>query len=273
MSCKAFMGVDVGLISCMIIAPGWKPQPNEDAIAPPSAGLVWGPLEFFMTTTNKVVPVINQRLVMAQLNLARMLADKKLLECAQIHLDNGARSPNAALRAAWLELDDRERETLTAPPIGLDWKEHVPDHRQGRRDLLHEPKPTHSMAAVLQPEPIIELSRLDPIDMRYAVKIAVAAVLAVQAEAAPAAVPTPAPAPKAPPPAPETAEQRQERRLRACLDAGLKIDFHSTRLPDGVGAVAFAEGVSRQTFSADVKAAIARHVERERTKLRPIAKR
>lgn len=58
----------------------------------------------------------------------------------------------------------------------------------------------------------------------------------------------------------ETQEQRQDRRLQACITAGLPMDDHSTRLrlPDGIGAVAESEGVKRQTFTADVKAALER---------------
>lgn len=55
----------------------------------------------------------------------------------------------------------------------------------------------------------------------------------------------------------ETKEQRQDRRLKACVDAGLPMNA-KTRLPDGVGKVADAEGVSRQAFSTDVKAALNR---------------
>jgi hypothetical protein len=57
----------------------------------------------------------------------------------------------------------------------------------------------------------------------------------------------------------ETKEQRQNRRLLACETAGLVMPQSSVgRLPNGVGDVADAEGVSRQTFSADIKAALAR---------------
>jgi len=61
--------------------------------------------------------------------------------------------------------------------------------------------------------------------------------------------------------APEPKEQRQDRRLQACIDAGLPMDTRRAllRLPDGVGRVADDEGVSRQAFSADVKAALQRH--------------
>ena len=59
---------------------------------------------------------------------------------------------------------------------------------------------------------------------------------------------------------PETKEQRQDRRLKACIDAGLPMNTKAalSRLPDGVGDVADREGVTRQTFSTDVKAALKR---------------
>lgn len=58
----------------------------------------------------------------------------------------------------------------------------------------------------------------------------------------------------------ETKEERQDRRLKACIDAGLPMDTRAaqSRLPDGVGAVADREGVTRQAFSEDVKAALKR---------------
>ncbi|MFG5779204.1 hypothetical protein ACFIQF_19260 [Comamonas sp. J-3] len=58
----------------------------------------------------------------------------------------------------------------------------------------------------------------------------------------------------------ETKEQRQDRRLQACIDAGLPMSTKAalSRLPNGVGGVADKEGVSRQAFSADVKAALER---------------
>lgn len=67
-----------------------------------------------------------------------------------------------------------------------------------------------------------------------------------------------APAPVVPPT--ETKEERQGRRLQACIDAGLPMDSKAalSRLPDGVGDVAELEGIKRQTFSADVKAALKR---------------
>ena len=58
----------------------------------------------------------------------------------------------------------------------------------------------------------------------------------------------------------ETKEQRQDRRLQACIDAGLPMNTKASlsRLPDGVSDVADHEGVTRQAFSADVKAALKR---------------
>ena len=60
----------------------------------------------------------------------------------------------------------------------------------------------------------------------------------------------------------ETKEQRQDRRLKACIDAGLKMDKAALlRLPDGVGEVADKEGVTRQAFSTDIKAALERKLD------------
>ena len=60
----------------------------------------------------------------------------------------------------------------------------------------------------------------------------------------------------------ETKEQRQDRRLKACIDAGLKMDKAAlSRLPDGVGEVADKEGVTRQAFSTDIKAALERKLD------------
>jgi hypothetical protein len=59
--------------------------------------------------------------------------------------------------------------------------------------------------------------------------------------------------------APETKEQRQDRRLKACEDAGLVMPAsHLSRLPDGVGDVAASEGVTRQTYTPDLRAALKR---------------
>ena len=64
----------------------------------------------------------------------------------------------------------------------------------------------------------------------------------------------------------ESAEERQERRVKMCEDDGIVFNGHSLlRLPDGVGRVADKEGVSRQAFSADVKAGLER---RQRQKKR-----
>lgn len=66
-------------------------------------------------------------------------------------------------------------------------------------------------------------------------------------------------APKGAAPATETKEQRQDRRLASCEVAGLVMPKSDVgRLPNGVGKVADREGVSRQAFSADVKAALSR---------------
>ena len=63
----------------------------------------------------------------------------------------------------------------------------------------------------------------------------------------------------------ETREQRQDRRLQACIDAGLLMEIHfKTRLPDGVGMAASREGVSRQAFSKDVRAALERRNEKRK---------
>lgn len=57
----------------------------------------------------------------------------------------------------------------------------------------------------------------------------------------------------------ESKVQRQDRRFDACIAAGLQMpDSACGRLPDGVGRVAAAEGVTRQAFSDDVKAAMQR---------------
>lgn len=62
----------------------------------------------------------------------------------------------------------------------------------------------------------------------------------------------------------ETKERREDRRLKACETFGLIMPTsHKGRLPDGVGDVADHEGVTRQAFSTDVKAALKR---RETTK-------
>jgi hypothetical protein len=63
----------------------------------------------------------------------------------------------------------------------------------------------------------------------------------------------------------EPKTDRQDRRLRACEAAGLKMPTSSVgRLPDGVAKVAAAEGVSRQAFSDDVKAALTRREQNRR---------
>ena len=63
----------------------------------------------------------------------------------------------------------------------------------------------------------------------------------------------------------ETKAQREDRRLKACEDAELALpEKHFGRLPDGIGKLAEAEGVKRQTYSTDVKAALKRREERRR---------
>jgi hypothetical protein len=74
----------------------------------------------------------------------------------------------------------------------------------------------------------------------------------------------------------ETKEQRQDRRLKLCEEnslsfSGLKFDREGKlqgRLPDGIGTVATTEGVTRQTFTDDVKDALERRHARSREGLR-----
>lgn len=62
-----------------------------------------------------------------------------------------------------------------------------------------------------------------------------------------------------------TKEERQDRRLKACEDAGLRMPAAPEgRLPDGVGEVAAAEHVSRQAFTADLRAALTRRAAAQR---------
>ncbi len=69
----------------------------------------------------------------------------------------------------------------------------------------------------------------------------------------------PRPTSSNPPAENETTAQRQDRRLQACEAAGLVMPKGSGgRLPYGVGQLATAEGITRQTFSADLKAALQR---------------
>ena len=57
----------------------------------------------------------------------------------------------------------------------------------------------------------------------------------------------------------ETAEQRQDRRLTDCEAAGLVMPKHPNgRLPDGVGKFALGMEITRQSLSADLKAALER---------------
>jgi len=77
--------------------------------------------------------------------------------------------------------------------------------------------------------------------------------------------PGPVVAPAGDGPAPETREQRQDRRLKICEDAGLVMPKSSAgRLPDGVGAAAKREGVTRQAFTDEVKAALKRREDAKR---------
>lgn len=63
----------------------------------------------------------------------------------------------------------------------------------------------------------------------------------------------------------ETKEQRQDRRLKLCEDAGLQMPSSALgRMPNGIDKVANVEGVTRQTFTSDVKAALLRRSERQR---------
>jgi hypothetical protein len=57
----------------------------------------------------------------------------------------------------------------------------------------------------------------------------------------------------------ESQEQRQARRYRQCVAAGLPMPSNDyAALPRGIGALAKAEGITRQAFSEDVKAHINR---------------
>lgn len=74
-----------------------------------------------------------------------------------------------------------------------------------------------------------------------------------------------------PAPAVESAEAREDRRLKMCVDAGLPMDRAAIhRLPDGVGDIAKLEGVSRQTFSDDVRRALRRKHPETRLQLKAV---
>ncbi len=74
-----------------------------------------------------------------------------------------------------------------------------------------------------------------------------------------------------PAPAVESADEREDRRLQMCIDAGLKMDKEAIRrLPDGVGDIAKLEGVSRQTFSDDVRRALRRKHPETRPQLKAV---
>lgn len=63
----------------------------------------------------------------------------------------------------------------------------------------------------------------------------------------------------------ESKEQRQARRYQMCVDAQLNMpDNDYATLPRGIGKLAEREGISRQAFSEDVKAHIARMSERKK---------
>jgi hypothetical protein len=68
----------------------------------------------------------------------------------------------------------------------------------------------------------------------------------------------------------ESTEERQDRRLAACEEAGLTfLTNPHARMPNGIGAIANAEDISRQAFTQDVKAAIARRVSHRKNGLFP----
>jgi hypothetical protein len=78
---------------------------------------------------------------------------------------------------------------------------------------------------------------------------------------APSASASPAARPEAvaAPAAPEAKEARQARRHQMCIDAGLPMPTDTyAHLPRGVGALAKAEGITRQAFAEDVRAHIGR---------------
>lgn len=79
---------------------------------------------------------------------------------------------------------------------------------------------------------------------------------------APDATPEPQAAPEGAAPvmeAPETQVQRQARRWQLCIDAGLAMpDNDYAALPRGIGKLAKAEEIRRQSFAEDVKAHINR---------------
>lgn len=82
--------------------------------------------------------------------------------------------------------------------------------------------------------------------------------LAAQGEPLDLFCPVPDTAPAQTPAQIEKKELRQDSRLRACEAAGLSFKDYKGRLPDGVAKVANSAGVTRQAFSADVKAALKR---------------
>lgn len=87
------------------------------------------------------------------------------------------------------------------------------------------------------------------VDVRVRVRVhSGGAIEVLQTEATPAADA---------PPARETQAERRRRRLAACRAAGLALPSTPYgRLPHGMGRLAKAEGVKRQSFCADVLAAL-----------------
>jgi hypothetical protein len=70
---------------------------------------------------------------------------------------------------------------------------------------------------------------------------------------------------------PESAKDRQDRRLKACEEAGLEMpSTEYEHLPNGVGELARVEGVKRQSFSADVRAALKRRAASVRAGATPV---
>jgi hypothetical protein len=55
----------------------------------------------------------------------------------------------------------------------------------------------------------------------------------------------------------ETAEERRARRYQLCIDAGLRMPTNpSSRLPNGIKAIAEKEGIARPSLAEDLKAHI-----------------
>ena len=172
-----------------------------------------------------------------------------------------------------IESDDAEGLGYKLLRIDVD-KEVTQDARAGLLPIRHP------LTRKLQTTPTPTADILDrlfqptPFDVRYGVVLVADAAAYVaergisllvqttdQTEAVKPASDAPKQSPATPAPvehATETKEQRQDRRLKACIDAGLPMNTKAAliRLPDGVGDVADREGVTRQAFSTDVKAAL-----------------